>query len=119
MGISKAEKMQMRSRHMEPCIAERRVGVALTKSSLGQTWLLPLFSCSRQWHYPCAPSSNQQSVCMCMTHTHDAKASRCSLPSSKETAVTITATISWHALEVVAGLSMSRKNHQCDTELAG
>ena len=53
------------------------------------------------------------------SHPQDAKVSRCSLPSSKETAVMITAMISWHALEVVAGLSMSRKNHQCDTELAG
>ena len=42
------------------------------------------------------------------SHPHDAKVSRCSLPSSKETAVTITATISWHALEAVASACPAR-----------
>ena len=119
MGISKVEEMTRCDPGMEPCIAERRVGVALTKVALGKLGCYLRFLAVGNGTTLCSFLQPTKCAHVHDSHPHDAKVSRCSLPSSKETAVTITATISWHALEAVAGLSMSRKNHQCDTELVG
>ena len=81
---------------MEPCSwmhCRNKVGVALTKQSWANLVATSVFL-QGVMALPRAPPCNQQSAQMHESHPHDAKVSRYLLPSSKEAAVAIAATIS-------------------------